>query len=95
MLVTVARLAVDRTTNTPVVFLREAVGDRGVAIWVGGAEASAAEIGVPFLGRLPLSRTVREASDAGSPPAAGDGPEAELFAELARKVLAAVETARV
>ena len=41
MLVTVARLAVDRTTNTPVVFLREAVGDRGVAIWIGGAEAAA------------------------------------------------------
>jgi ATP-binding protein involved in chromosome partitioning len=37
---------------------------------------------------------VREASDAGSPPAAGDGPEAEVFADLARKVLAAVETAR-
>ena len=60
----------------------------------GGAEASAAEIGVPFLGRLPLSRAVREASDAGSPPAAGDGLESEVFAELARKVLAAVETAR-
>jgi bifunctional DNase/RNase len=39
--VTVARLAVDRTTNTPVVFLREAVGDRGVAIWIGNAEAAA------------------------------------------------------
>ncbi len=36
---TVARLAVDRTTNTPVVFLREAVGDRGCAIWIGAAEA--------------------------------------------------------
>jgi bifunctional DNase/RNase len=31
----------DRTTNTPVVFLRKAVGDRGVAIWIGGAEAAA------------------------------------------------------
>jgi bifunctional DNase/RNase len=41
VLVTVARLAMDRTTNTPVVFLREAVGDRGVAIWIGGAEAAA------------------------------------------------------
>lgn len=41
MLVTVARLVVDRTTNTPVVFLREAVGDRGVAIWIGSAEAAA------------------------------------------------------
>lgn len=41
MLVTVVRLAVDRTTNTPVVFLQEAVGSRGVAIWIGGAEAAA------------------------------------------------------
>ncbi|MDZ4270532.1 MAG: hypothetical protein U1D00_33485, partial [Mycobacterium sp.] len=39
--VNVARLALDRTTNTPVVFLREAVGDRGVAIWIGPAEARA------------------------------------------------------
>lgn len=38
---TVVRLAVDRTTNTPVVFLREAVGDRGCAIWIGAAEAHA------------------------------------------------------
>lgn len=40
MLVTVARLAIDRTTNTPVVFLKEVVGDRAVAIWVGAAEAT-------------------------------------------------------
>jgi bifunctional DNase/RNase len=39
--VNVARLAVDRTTNTPVVFLQEAVGQRGVGIWIGGAEAAA------------------------------------------------------
>lgn len=51
MLVTVARLAVDRTTNTPVVFLREAVGDRGVAIWIGGAEAAA--IALALQGDLP------------------------------------------
>jgi len=56
----------------------------------GGAEAAAAEMGVPFLGRLPLSLSIREASDAGSPPAAGSGPEAEAFAELAAKLLAAV-----
>src|SRR6478672_378882 len=35
----------------------------------GGAEAAAAELGVPFLGRLPLSLTIREESDAGRPPA--------------------------
>jgi ATP-binding protein involved in chromosome partitioning len=59
----------------------------------GGAEAAAAELGVPFLGRLPLSRSLRAASDAGTPLAIGDGPEAAAFAELASNLLAAVETA--
>ncbi len=48
---TVARLAVDRTTNTPVVILREAVGDRGVAIWIGQAEAHA--IALAMRGEIP------------------------------------------
>jgi ATP-binding protein involved in chromosome partitioning len=56
----------------------------------GGAEQAAAELGVPFLGRLPLSIAIREASDAGCPPAASDGPEAEAFAALAAKLLKAV-----
>src|SRR5919107_679104 len=43
----------------------------------GGAEAAAAEMGVPFLGRLPLSSSIREASDAGRPPAASDSADAE------------------
>jgi ATP-binding protein involved in chromosome partitioning len=60
----------------------------------GGAEAAAAEIGVPFLGRLPLSATVRAASDAGTPPASGEGPEAEAFAALAQKIVEALETVR-
>lgn len=41
VLVQVAWLSLDQTTNSPVVFLRESVGDRGVAIWIGAAEASA------------------------------------------------------
>ena len=53
----------------------------------GGAEAAAAEMGVPFLGRLPLSLAIREASDAGSPPAASEGAEAETFTTVARKLL--------
>ena len=59
----------------------------------GGAEAAAAELGVPFLGRLALSASLRFASDAGTPPAAGDGPEAEAFAVLATKLLEALDTA--
>jgi ATP-binding protein involved in chromosome partitioning len=58
----------------------------------GGAEAAAAEMGVPFLGRLPLSLAIREASDAGQPPAASQGPEADLFAALAAKLLETLET---
>jgi ATP-binding protein involved in chromosome partitioning len=58
----------------------------------GGAEAAAAEVGVPFLGRLPLSPAVRAASDAGNPPAAGDGPEGTAFAQLAARVAEALET---
>lgn len=56
----------------------------------GGAEAAAAELGIPFLGRLPLSASLREASDAGQPPAGGSGPAAAAFRELAEKVLAAL-----
>jgi ATP-binding protein involved in chromosome partitioning len=56
----------------------------------GGAEAAASEMGVPFLGRLPLSLKLREASDAGRPPAASNGPEAEAFRALAAKLLETV-----
>ena len=57
----------------------------------GGAEASAKKLGVPFLGRLPLSASLRVASDAGRPPAAEDGPAAEAFAAIARHMLAELE----
>jgi ATP-binding protein involved in chromosome partitioning len=60
----------------------------------GGAERAAVRMGVPFLGRLPLSAAVRSASDAGNPPAAGDGPEAAAFAGLAASVVKALETVR-
>ncbi len=54
----------------------------------GGAEAAASELGMAFLGRIPLELAIREASDAGTPPAAGDGPSAEAFAAIARRVVA-------
>jgi ATP-binding protein involved in chromosome partitioning len=57
----------------------------------GGAEASARQLGVPFLGRLPLSLSLREASDAGTPPAATDGPAADAFRAIAEKLLAELE----
>jgi ATP-binding protein involved in chromosome partitioning len=50
----------------------------------GGAEATAAELGIPFLGRVPLAIDIRTASDAGRPPAAE--PDDRVFAPLAAKV---------
>jgi ATP-binding protein involved in chromosome partitioning len=52
----------------------------------GGAEAAAKTMGHAFLGRIPLDLVIREASDAGSPPAAGEGPQAEAFAVIAQRL---------
>lgn len=52
----------------------------------GGAEAAAATLGVPFLGRIPLDIAIRTASDAGTPPAAGNGPEAAAFTVISAQV---------
>ena len=54
----------------------------------GGAEAAAKALGAPFLGRIPLTMAIREASDAGQPPAAGEGPQAETFRQVAANVAA-------
>ena len=57
----------------------------------GGAEAAAKRLGIAFLGRLPLSASLREASDAGRPPAGEDGAAGEAFAALARAMMTQVE----
>ena len=67
-------------------------GEASHPFGTGGAEAAAAEMGVPFLGRLPLSLDIREASDAGRPPAASNGAEANAFAAIAAKLLEALQT---
>ena len=56
----------------------------------GGAEQAAAAAGIAFLGSLPLDLAVRVASDAGEPPAAGEGAVAAAFAGLAERVAAVV-----
>ena len=52
----------------------------------GGAEAAATELGIPFLGRIPLDISIRLASDAGNPPALGEGPISDAYAAIARLV---------
>ena len=52
----------------------------------GGAEATAARLNLPFLGRIPLTAAIRSASDAGTPPAASDDAHAVAFAAIAARV---------
>ncbi len=54
----------------------------------GGVAAEAQKIGVPFLGELPLELETRVAGDAGSPIALGDGPAAQAYAQLAKRLIA-------
>ena len=52
----------------------------------GGVKAAANVMGHDFLGRIPLTLGIRVASDAGQPPAAGDGPDGAAFHEIAAKI---------
>jgi ATP-binding protein involved in chromosome partitioning len=63
-------------------------GEQSDPFGAGGAEAAAMSMKLPFLGRVPLDLAIRRDSDAGLPPAAGEGAGAEVFAAIARKVLA-------
>ncbi|WP_115365472.1 Mrp/NBP35 family ATP-binding protein [Alteripontixanthobacter maritimus] len=49
----------------------------------GGAEDAARESGLDMLGRVPLAIEIREAGDAGVPPALSDGPQGLAFAAIA------------
>ena len=55
-------------------------------------DAFAKEMGVPFLGRIPLAMDIRAASDAGQPPAAGNGPHAGAFMSIAEQLAAWIRT---
>jgi ATP-binding protein involved in chromosome partitioning len=57
----------------------------------GGAKTASAELGIPFLGALPLDDRIREGADSGRPAAAVPGsPQAEAFRELAHQLAAQV-----
>jgi ATP-binding protein involved in chromosome partitioning len=53
----------------------------------GGVAAEARRMDVPFLGEIPLSLDVRLAGDGGTPVAAGDGPIAEAYGRIARRLV--------
>jgi len=52
----------------------------------GGVEAAAAHLGLDFLGRVPLAMAIRSASDAGMPPALGEGEDARPFVAIAARI---------
>jgi ATP-binding protein involved in chromosome partitioning len=92
-----ARRAVDlfNKTSVPVLGIIENMatyacphcGKESHPFGTGGAETAATQMGVPFLGRLPLSLAIREASDAGRPLAA----EADTFAAIADNLMKSLE----
>ncbi len=76
--------------NVPVLGIIENMA--GEVFGVGGGEAAARELNVPFLGRVPLDPEVREGSDSGTPIVVShpDSPAAQAFRELARKIAASI-----
>ncbi len=69
-------------------FIAPDTGNRYDIFGHGGARAEAENIGVPFLGEVPLTIAIRETSDAGTPVVVSDpeSPQAKVYREIAGKV---------
>jgi ATP-binding protein involved in chromosome partitioning len=70
-------------------------GARAELFGHGGGAAMARELGVPFLGEVPLDRSLREAADRGLPlvAAAPSSPQSRAFHEIAERILIRLEEA--
>ena len=53
----------------------------------GGVKAEAERLGIPFLGALPIDLDTRLAGDEGTPIATQDGYMADMFAQLAQRLI--------
>ncbi len=73
------------------VFVCPNCGTSHAIFGTGGAEETARAINVPFLGAIPLDAAIRFASDSGTPPATGDGPQADAYRALAEKLTPLLE----
>jgi ATP-binding protein involved in chromosome partitioning len=73
-------------------FIAPDTGTRYDIFGHGGARAEADRIGVPFLGEVPLTISIRELSDAGTPVvmAEPEGPQAQIYGDIAQKVWAEI-----
>ena len=70
-------------------FVAPDTGNRYDIFGHGGAQAAAGELGIPFLGEIPLHMAVRAQSDLGAPVVTEmpDGPEAAAFNAAAARLL--------
>ncbi|MGV8936188.1 MAG: iron-sulfur cluster carrier protein ApbC [Allorhizobium sp.] len=69
-------------------FIAPDTGNRYDIFGHGGARAEAEKIGAPFLGEVPLTISIRETSDAGTPVVVSepDGPQARVYRNIATLV---------
>ncbi len=96
--IAVKAAAMFRQLNVPVLGLIENMsyyececGRRHHPFSTGGAKTASVELGIPFLGALPLDDAIREGADAGKPAAAVPGsPQQTAFRELARQLAAQI-----
>lgn len=65
-------------------------GDRYAVFGSGGGQQLADDLGVPLLGEIPLDAAVAEGGDTGRPAVREDGPAAEAWQALVKRVLDAV-----
>ncbi len=56
----------------------------------GGGAALAESAGVPLIGSVPIEPSVSSGGDAGAPAALGDGPAAQVFDEIASRIVAEI-----
>jgi ATP-binding protein involved in chromosome partitioning len=92
-----ARKALDmfRTLNTPILGLIENMstfvcpncGHEEHIFGHGGVMAEAKRLDLPFLGALPIDLDTRLAGDTGTPIATGDGPMADAYRILAKRLI--------
>lgn len=92
-----ARKAIDmfKTLNTPILGLIENMssyvcpkcGHEEHLFGHGGVRSEAEQMGVPFLGEIPLSIDVRLAGDSGQPVALQEGPVSDAYRNLARRLI--------
>jgi ATP-binding protein involved in chromosome partitioning len=96
--IAVKSVAMFRQLNVPILGLIENMsyydcecGRRHHPFSTGGAQAAGADLGIPFLGSLPLDDVIREGADNGRPAAAVAGSaQAVAFHELAGRLAAQV-----